>query len=411
MKSIKSYYIDTLKVKERDILEVYKYTKFLTAEQMFGGDIPEEEKNKINITGYKLNLKDTNLAVIDIDLKSDMDFIELDFNKFGLKEINEIEYNRITSYGYIDKLKSKNKFLKFFGSLFNTIFVKTPNNGYHFYFENDLSVDQKLDIFGCINYRYIKCNKDDTDIDVFLSDFTNDTFITLPFTKIITEKVDNNGKNIFGEYSSFCYTKENKLLKLSSIYNYLKLLIQPKEYEATEMNLNIKSNFNYARRALDIKDEISKQNLLINMKNLYEELCKSLKELKGYTTGINTFNVISSIVFLPDNMILPVFEIFLDIFVKSNKISINSIAEIPGMFKRCYSKDFKLWSPPYLARMIQIKYKKTVELLPVYFIYNTKESKVKNYGEDNENEIDTVVFNIDDIVSTIQQKLIPYKKN
>ena len=399
-----SYYKKVLGVKEEDLIPVYKYTKFLSVEQINGGFLTDEEKKSLKNTGYKLNLKNTNLAVLDIDLKNDSDFIELNYEKYNLNELKECDYYKITSYGFNDKMTTNNKFLIYYTMLFDTIFVKTPNNGFHFYFINDFEIDDFMEVFACINYKYIKCNEDDIDVDFFVGDKVNDNYITLPFTNIITDKIDSNGKNIFSEYSSFCYTKNNKLKKLSEIKPLLSKFIKKQEYVTMEVEYTSSGpRPGYSRRALAIKDEVSKLNLLENMRSLYTAIEQSVKEQKGFTSKINTFQLISSIVFLPDDMILPVFDIFLDVFTKNNKLSKNSLKEIPQMFRRLYQKDnIRLWNPGYLKKMIEIKYHKDIDLKPVYFVYDTKESIEKNFGEDY--QIDRAKVDINEILMKLNEK-------
>ena len=99
-----SYYKNILNVPEENIIPVYRYTKFLSIDQINGGFLNEEEKKNLKNTGFKLNLKNTNLAILDIDLKADSEFIQLNYNKYNLLSKEKSEYYTITSYGCIDKM-------------------------------------------------------------------------------------------------------------------------------------------------------------------------------------------------------------------------------------------------------------------------------------------------------------------
>ena len=408
---MQDYYKKILKVDDNSIEAIYNYQKFLTKEHIEQMDLPPELKEKKErITGHKLNLKNTNLAVIDLDLKKDIQFIDLDYDKYELEYFKELKYQIISTYGYYEQFITTNEILIYHAKLFNTLFVKTPNDGYHFYFENDLNPEQIAEIFGHINFRYIKCQTGPIETDVFLSDKTNDNYICLPFSKIITEKKDQNGNNVFGEYSGFCTLSNDKqvnIRKLSEIINILKKFICPKEFSENisyETNPFYKDN-GWDKRPIICKDEESKINLIKNWEILYKLVDEKVVEIRSWESKIDSYDLARTIVGNPFNMIFPIADLCLKFFTEKNKISINALKRFPTDLRRAM-KSNQIWNPFYFRGVISKKFEISsdqINLNKVYYVYPNEESIKKNFGN-NTASIDMPNFDIEDLINYLKDK-------
>ena len=137
---------------------------------------------------------------------------------------------------------------------------------------------------------------------------------------------------------------------------------------------------------------------------MYEFVHNKMKtEVKGWSSPITTFNLITSVAFLPNDAIPEVFELFLDVF--KDKFSANSWKEIPNILKRCLdpSKKFTLWSPSYLLKVINVKFNTDLEITKIWFVYDTEESKEKAYGP-NWDEMDIPVLELDELIKSMREK-------
>ena len=405
------YFKKYLKLTKENINPLYKYTKYLTEEKLKATGITEEEIKLLQPSGYQLNLKNSNLAIIDIDLKKDSTFYdELPTEKYNITIPDKICYKRISITNSISRYESEQLFLRYFTTLFDTFFVKTPNDGFHFYFINDLQPEQIAEIFGCIRSSYMKCNTDQIDVDVFLSDGCHDTYLVLPFSKIVSEKNSSQDSSTFLSYSPLSFTNNKGLLSLSKIIDILKKFINKVEYnDVLDNNTYNEENYvnrnDYSRRAFAINDDLSRVNLLDNIKLMYNFINDKMNsQIKGWTSPITTFNLITTIAFLPNDIIPEVFELFLNIF--KDKLSESSWKEIPEMLKRCLdpSKTFKLWSPSYLNKVINGKFNKNLELKKVWFVYDTDESKAKAYGRNFREIIDNPIIDLKEIIDSMKIK-------
>lgn len=405
------YFKKYLSITEEDISLLYKFRKYLTKDKLESTGLTEDEIKTLEPSGFQLNLKNTNLAVIDIDIKADSKYVdELPTEKYNITIPESIDYKRISITNSISKYNCQKKLLlKYFTTLFDTFFVQTPNNGFHFYFINDLQPEQIAQTFGCIRSSYIKCNEDNIDVDIFLSDGSHDTFLVLPFSRIVSETNSTEDKSTFLSYSPLSFTKTKGLLKLSKIINILNKFVKKVEYndifDNNEYNEERSSLRNgYSRRAFAIGSECSKIDLINSMRKMYEFVHNKMKsEVKGWSSPITTFNLITSVAFLPNDAIPEVFELFLDVF--KDKFSANSWKEIPNILKRCLdpSKKFTLWSPSYLLKVINVKFNTDLEITKIWFVYDTEESKEKAYGP-NWDEMDIPVLELDELIKSMREK-------
>lgn len=405
---MQDYYKKWLKVNDENIEAIHNYNKFLTKEHIEQMDLPPELKQKKEkVTGYKLNLKNTNLAVIDIDPKIDSTLIDLDYEKYNLEIKNSLKIYTISSLGYEESFTSYNEILIFHSDLFDTLFVKTPNDGLHFYFENDLDAEQIAQIFGHISHKYIKCQSDKIDVDVFLSDPLNDNFICLPFSKIITEKKDQNGSSIFGEYSGFSYSKNKRIRKLSEIISILKLFITPTEVAFTEFN---ESNSFYKdngwnKRPLICKDEESKLTLIKNWETLYKIVDENVVEIRSWESKISSYDIARTIVGNPYHMIFPIADLALKFFTEKHKISVNALKRFPTDLRRAMKTD-TAWNPFYFRGCLIKKFNLEEEKIPldkVWYVFDNEESIKKHFGKDVD-QIDRPTFDIEDLIKYLKEK-------
>ena len=334
---IKEKFIKTLDVERNNIIPIFNNTKYLEFNQIsdvnniLESDMSDSEKfdkiksefNKKEPSGFKLNLNGSGYFIIDVD--NDLEFSAVyDYDTFNedLKIKNEFKFYSFPPIGCKKLISSKDKDLNFFAQLFNTLFVITPNNGYHFYFKNDLTEVQIKSIFGSVARRYTKINERanmDIPIDVFI-DIGEDVYITLPVTKLGIRNPDNSkneNKFIYKSYSTFNHLEDKINIKNASefIDIFKKMFIYNEEYDhEREYQEELKNKENkptiYQRRAFAFPDEKNKLKCINFFERIYNLIDEKEKVIHHYS-GYSMWQHLLSIIFLPDD----IQETILDLFI------------------------------------------------------------------------------------------------
>ena len=236
---------------------LYKNTKFMTLDKINGGLLTESEKKQITEvpTGYNFNLKGSGYLIVDVDVDGYFSRISIDDIDDVIKLLNPAlkdfeDKIRITEYQFNNKRKkidSRNFANIFFSSLFMTPYVLTPSKGFHYYFINDLTDEQLTEVFGHSDAKYIKCIggfTDVIDIDIFVDNKKDDSYIVLPLSNVVIENKryavdqENNFKLINVSYSGLRYTEvDGKLCdfrKASTILDWLKKYAKKSEHHTVK---------------------------------------------------------------------------------------------------------------------------------------------------------------------------------
>lgn len=356
-------------------LALYKNTKFLTLDKLNGGLLNKDEINEVNddITGYCFDLKDSNYFVLDIDInelfkaKTNLD-IENDCNLLNCNLNNLPDSIEIFEFSLIDpnkkkKIKINNIANILFCELFNTPFIKTASKGYHFYFKNDLTNDQLLEIFGINKSKYIKCISlfnNTIDIDIFLDNkLDNDSRLVLPFSKVIIENKDslNDYKTLQVQYSGLRYYKDFNFNKASNLIKWLKYYINPIKIKEIKENNFDKNKYNERGKVIDVFE--SDKNLYLNyIKQDFKILSKNLNEISTYRTyPFNLYTLICTIVYFPINMHYDLLKLMITYL--SSIMTENCIKEFLNYYYHIYSDEHQkeFWKgPSYLEAIINSKF-------------------------------------------------------
>jgi uncharacterized metal-binding protein len=305
-------------------LPLYKNTKFLTAQKLDGGILDDNEIQKeIECTGFCFNLINSGYFVIDVDIDSDLpkdlEFSE-DANLLGVK-LEEVpdkiivrEFNLNTSQKNFRKLQISTPSTILFCVLFRTPFVRTPSGGYHFYFKNDLNDEQIVKIFGKSLPRYVKSIEmfgGVVDIDIFIDNKINDSFLVLPFTKVYIENSDVAVKHTFelSYYSGLRKCVEpssiacNDFAKASTLLKWLLERVKKTNYEIELRSNDLDSNkWNERGKAIQVA-EFNKVLYLKYIKSDFSIIAENVRSISTYATyPFNLFILICTIAFFPNDM-------------------------------------------------------------------------------------------------------------
>lgn len=238
-------------------LNLYRNTKFLTAEKINGGLLTDDEINSLTLfpTGHCFDLKDSGYFVLDMDVNENFKYRnEMDISDeaklLGYSKTEFPESIQVTEYT-LNKgksvIKSTNDALIALCEMLDTRFVKTPSKSFHFYFTNDLTKDQMEEIFGMISPKYIKCFSlfgKTIDVDIFMdikTDSNIEARLVLPFTKIIAEnKLANNhpdvNKLVPIQYSGIREYKNSGFKKASCLIKWLKSHVTPLKHSTVNQS-------------------------------------------------------------------------------------------------------------------------------------------------------------------------------
>ena len=406
-----------------DPVAIYKNTKFLSVDKINGGLLSDDEKleyeSKNSPSGYRFNLYGSGYFVIDVDVdeifkaKSCVDWKEEAQYLTELETMPEsIEIKEIRLNNKMKKIRSSNRANIIFSNLFKTPYVSTPSGGFHFYFKNDLSLEQVKDIFGILRYRYIKVINlfDIIDIDIFLDlnsdDATKDGYLVLPFSKIIKE-VDNKidieaNKTEILEYSGLRYPNVKGVYcddfrKASELIEWLKKRVTKMEnrfnYEYQPEN---KTKYEERGRAIDVH-EIDIDAYLKQFKSDMKIIARNMGEISTYASRpFNLYQLMTVLVFFPIKMHLDLLSIFVDILI--GRLSDNAKKQLLSYYYHLVSDNEKikdLKNPRYMEAIMNNNFGTTIDNR-WSFIYENDDRKQNSEEtiEDEDNDIKKIVENI-----------------
>lgn len=392
-------------------LELYKNTKFLTADKINGGLLTKEEIENIKEepTGYCFNLKDSGYFIIDIDINEEFKIIDNNVLKddFNLLNCNidelpksiEISEISLSNFQKKKKIKITNIINILFCELFQTPYIKTASKGYHFYFKNDLTNEQIKEIFGINKSKFIKCISlfyESIDIDIFIDNkIDNESRLVLPFSKVIIENKEiKNDINAFKtctvQYSGFRYYKNKEFRKSSDLIKWLKNYIDPKKFNEINNNIN-KNNNNWNERGKVIGIyEIDREKYLNYFKEDLKILTKNIKEIKTYATyPFNLYILICTLAYFPLDMHYDLLIIIIKYL--SSIMSENCIKQLLNYYYHIitdnHQKEF--WkSPSYFEAIINSKFNTNLN--------NKYRFKYENDNNNNNNSSEEILEDDDD---------------
>lgn len=326
-------------------IPIYKNTKFLTIDKINGGLLTEQERKEYkktnSPTGYKFDLVGSGYFVVDVDVddcfkaKSCVDW-KKEMKHLDDSNINElpqkIEIIETCPNDKKRKLATKNMANIIFAYLFKTPYVLTPSGGFHFYFKNDLNLDEIKEIFGIVRNKYVKIITlfDSIDIDIFLDSGnpSNDSYLVLPFSKIFKEnndKFDIETKVIPANYSGLRYCKLNdksydSFRSAKDLIKWLSKRVikqQPREIPIEE-----KSKYEERGRAIAV-NEMDKHKYIKQFKDDMKIVAKNCKQITTWASRpFNLYHLMSFITFFPSDLHLDLLTAFIDIFL--TKLSNNA---------------------------------------------------------------------------------------
>jgi len=360
-------------------LALYRYTKFLTADKINGGLLTMKEINELNDipTGYCFDLKDSGYFIIDVDMidgysrlqnfnlnDDDKELLNCKIDKFP----DKIETNGINSIGKRYNCFTRDSLNIAFCEMFKTPFVKSASKGYHFYFKNDLTREQLIDIFGIPKSKYIKCISlfnEMVDLDIFL-DFNDgkETRLVLPFSTVIIENKEsttdiNTPKIKQVEYSGLRYYKCDDFRKASDLIRWLKLYITPLKQNINDNESDIDDDNNNDKywkkrgRAINVSD--SNRLIYLNqMEKNFKLIKKLIPEMHTYKNNpFNLYCIMCYIVPFPVCMHYDLLVKFIQVFDK--KMSENCIKQLLTYYYQVATdkRKFKDWKGPiYLEKIL-----------------------------------------------------------
>lgn len=307
-------------------IALYKNTKFMTLDKINGGLLTDDEKKKIlddgiSPTGYTFNLKGSGYLVVDVDIDGYFINSTMDDSDKLIKLLNpKVEEfpEKITIVEWMingkrKKIESTNFANIVFSTLFMTPYVLTPSKGFHFYFKNDLTNEQLVEIFGRSDARYIKCMdgfNEVIDIDIFVDNEENDAFLVLPMSNVIIENEkwkhdqENHYKLINVSYSGLRYTgdKDGNLCdfrKASDLLPWFKKYARKKVYEPRK-----EYNGKYEDRGRVVSvNPMNKAKYIGYMNNDFAILAKKCKQITTFASKpFNLYQLMSFIAFFPIDM-------------------------------------------------------------------------------------------------------------
>lgn len=442
----KTYIKNILHVDSRNIVPIYNYTKYLEffhlneiRDDINNNDLDDDPKsleekvenikNKFTMkkrTGYKLNLNGSKLLVIDFDNDSITEplYSQETFTDEIMTE-KTMEYYSFPIIGKLKKkLKSSDIHLNFFATLFRTLFVMSPNHGYHFYFENDLTENDLIDIFGSPAERYCRVNDPlnlDIPVDVFV-DINKDTYITLPTTTISQpvgkifpykeekyEKVKTNKEFEYKTYSNFLSVDNTPVIRRASDYiDLFKRMFKRDPFrnysqENKERNKSQEDkNTMYERRALAYKSDTDFVKATEFFKKFYDILNEKETIIHHYT-GYSIYHILNSIVYQPDEAQQTLLELLISTL--GNKFSERTWYTLKSQYTRLYDEKVKktgLKSIKLVIDDVKKMYGIEMEEPKCLLIYNNERSF--NYFNIKKEDLPVVEFNKDEMFKELKAK-------
>lgn len=407
---------------------LYKNTKFLTIDKLNGGLLTPDERKMINDnpTGYNFNLKDSGYFVLDVDVNSLFNAhseINEDWKKIAkytnpnLKDIPKslilVEYN---PNGKRKRIETINRANVLFSLLFLTPYVLTPSKSFHFYFKNDLTDDQLVDIFGHSDSRYIKSIPlfdDEVSIDVFVDNKKNDSYLVLPFTNLLVENElyredqENNYKVINVQYSALRYVEyDGKLMdnfrKASDLLQWLL-----KAVNKTSKTIHLDQSEKYADRGRVINvNSINVQTYLNKMEENFKLLSKHCQAVSTYASKpFNLYQLMAFVAFFPIDMHFKLLVSFID-HMKS-KLSENAKEQLLTYYYHLAHDDDKvhdLKHPRYFESVMNNTYGLNIENRYMFEYERDKEKNVNNDEEIIEDDEQDINIQLKYIMSKLEKK-------
>lgn len=387
-------------------IPLYKNTKFMTAQKLDGGILDDDEIQKeIECTGFCFNLNNSGYFVIDVDTNGDLPE-GINFSKeanllgVNLEEVpNKIvvqEFNLNTSQKKVRKFEIKTPSTILFCILFKTPFVRTPSGGYHFYFKNDLKDDQVIKVFGKSLPRYIKSIElfDGTiDIDIFIDNKRNDSFLVLPFTKVYIENNDVAVKHKFeiSYYSGLrnCIEPSSIACKdFSNASTLLKWLLERVKRINYEIELNSEDNddnkWNERGKAVEVA-EFNKPLYLKYIESDFSLIAENVDLISTYATyPFNLFILVCTIAFFPIDMHYDLLEILYKTLYKvmSDNCKQHVLSYYDSITSNLHKKQF-LKHPKYLESIINRRFGTSIDY-KYEFVYEFDIKQATKNGEEVE---------------------------
>ena len=409
--------------------ELYKNTKFLTADKINGGLLSKEELEDVEFppTGYCFDLKDSGYLVLDVDvddsfkyrtemdLSSDAKLLGCNIDEFP----SSIQITEYTINGGKTTIKSKNEALIVFCEFFDTRFVKTPSKGFHFYFENDLSEDQLKEIFGSVNSKYVKCFSllnNTVDVDVFIDtkmDSNVESRLVLPFSKICTENKladshPNVSKNILVQYSGAREYKYTGFKKASCLVKWLKnhVHLDSIDYKSDYTEGMTEERYT-PRTPIDVFESDKSCYLDYMRKNF--KIISRIDVIKTYETyPFNLYLLMCVIVYFPICMHYDLLRTFIDTL--KHKLSKNAKERLLLYYYsiRTVETQKKNWKgPQYLEAIINSKFGTNIKNRYRFICEEDKAEREDSSEEVLEEEQDRTCFNCPKEVAKAINKLYP----